>query len=263
MANHNLMLQELLSSDRGYFQAAADTYEHDSCEISVLPGLESLSAGCVVQNISPEDLPSNLDDWIEALEHRITELGSPHSRIYLQSSVPSLETVLSECGYHSEREFAVLKHAKENVAFESPVWLKPIENENDWETKRDVHAAMEICPDGHVAPSDLWVQMERAKCDAGYMMPFLIMNGEHVAGEVNVAAWGKLLRVKNLAIVPGQRLNYVARDCIMVIASMTSEYGCEACGAFVFKDAPAVKVYKKAGFDLCGQQQTEWFKPLV
>ena len=46
---------------------------------------------------------------------------------------------------------------------------------------------MEGGPDGHRSNPGLWVELERRKCDAGYMQAWFIEQGQEVLGVVSTA----------------------------------------------------------------------------
>jgi N-acetylglutamate synthase-like GNAT family acetyltransferase len=252
----------LLESDVAYFEAGATIERLQGATIARMDGLESLAAGCVVQRIDPTFVPRNADGWLEDVEHRLSAGGHLQARLYLQREAPDLEAALIHRGYRSGDELAVMRPAgaaAKRVSAE--VSLRPVENEEDWQEKHALHREMEIGPDGHPAPASLWVRMERRKCEAGYMKPYLILAGGKVVGAVNAAARQGILRLKNVVVAPNYRLQGIGSAAVGLLADSAAGLGKAATGAFVLADTPFLAMYTNAGFEVVSKQ-TEWVREL-
>ncbi len=254
------LIDDLMESDVGYFEAGATIERLRGATIARMTGLESLAAGCVVQRIDPAELPRDANGWLEDIEQRVSAWGSMQARLYLQRNAPVLEAALTHRGYRPRDELAVLTTAAPGKRAPGEVTLRPVVNEADWKEKRRLHREIEVGPDGHPAPAPLWVRMEREKCKAGYMKPYLIMAGSDVAGATNAAPWKGILRVKNVVVAPRYRLRGIGSAAVELLAGLAAASG-KTAGAFVLAGVPFVNLYMHAGFEIVSRQ-TEWVKEL-
>ena len=255
------LIADLLESDVGYFETGATIEQLKGATVAHTPGLENLAAGSVVQRIDPRVIPSDVVGWIEDVERKLLDWGIEHARFYLQEKAPELEAALAEKGYQSRDELVVMRPATPITGNSERVSLRLIETQADWQQKQILHKEIEVGPDGHPAPADLWVAMERQKCEAGYMRPYLILADGAVVGAANGAPWKGVLRLKNVAIVPEFRLRGIGSVAVGLLADLSVADGKQAAGAFVFADEPFVKMYTGAGFDVVARQ-TEWAREL-
>jgi GNAT superfamily N-acetyltransferase len=253
------LIDDLVESDAGYFEAAAITEPVQGATITRMAGLESLAAGSVVQRIAPTLIPRDADGWLEDIEQRLISWGIEQARLYLHRKAPDLEAALTRRGYRARDEIVVMRTDAPAVASPNSVTLRQIETEFDWAQKLALHQEMEIGPDGHPAPADLWVSMERQKCEAGYMTPYLIVADDDVVGTANTAPWKGVLRLKNVAVVPQHRLRGIGFASVSLLADLATSAGKAAAGAFVVADAPFMSMYTHAGFEIVSRQ-TEWGK---
>ena len=257
------LLQELLDSDVAYFHAAAKCEDLSGYRISRMPGLESLPAACVAHPI-PGYTGTAGTGWLGLLEKRLSETGCGHARIYQQVPDDSLAKHFLQNGCRAAEEIALLsphegqEHGETDT---SGVRLRPVNSDADWSLKISVHRDIPQGPDGHASQAEKWVQMERLKCEAGYMEPFLIMAGQHTCGAVNFAPGFRIGRLKNIVISPGWRRKGVGERAASLIIMMARGRGFEVAGCFAMKSGRALNMYRKAGY-FPAAQQTEWFKKL-
>ena len=257
------LLDELLESDAAYFLAAAECEELHGFRISYMPGLESLAAACVVHKIARESV-GDQTQWLPVLEKRISALGCHHSRFYQQGPDTEMEKQFFQNDYRPAEEIALLNTfsnvppGQDGAALTE---LRPVRSEQDWSLKLALHHDIPQGPDGHVADAETWVTMERRKCEAGYMEPFLIVQGDHVCGAVNFASGPRIGRLKNIVIHPHWRRKGMGVQGARLIARLAQERGKTAAGCFALKDGQAVQMYQDAGY-LPVTRQTEWYKKL-
>ncbi len=256
------LISDLMKSDSEYFEAGAEITSLPGVVLVRLEGLESLAAACLAHRIDPTSVPSDVEGWLDDIEFKLFSWGARQVRIYLQQPVSRIESVFESRGYRRREEIAVLKDANSRNEFSLSVTLRRIENEEDWGKKVALHRMMEMGPDGHIATSEMWVEMERRRIDAGYMNPYLITIGDEIVGTVSAARRRKILRVKNLFVAPEFRRRKIATATIVRFAKIAATQGLAAAGAFVVSDEPAVNLYKDAGFDFVARQ-TEWTKPIT
>ena len=257
------LLEELLESDAAYFRAAAQCENVEGFRISHMPGLESLAAACVVHRISKHD---NCDQpqWLQAVEQRILALACRHGRFYQQHTDAELENQLRDNGYRPVREIALL-NTYDNPGFheknDDSIQLRPVRTERDWSLKLSLHQEIPKGPDGHISRAETWLQMERMKCAAGYMEPFLIFSEDTACGAVNYAPGSRIGRLKNIVIHPRWQRKNIGAHAARLIANIAKDRGMAAAGCFALEDGRALNMYRKAGY-APATVQTEWYKLL-
>jgi len=252
------VLEDLLDSDAAYFEAGAVIEQVLGASIVRMEGLGLLPASCVVQRIEESALPDDIDGWLRSLETRLAGYDISQSRLYVRKEAPRLETALARNGYRPRDESAVVLAAAP-VDDSEDITLRVIDDEQSWAEKLSLQKSMEITPDGHRSPSELWVDMERRKCDSGFMKPYLIEENGEVVGTTNAALWGSVLRLKNLAVHPDHRLRGIGSDTITLFARIAAESNKLAVGAFVLANEPFAGMYPNRGYETVGKQ-TEWMK---
>jgi GNAT superfamily N-acetyltransferase len=260
--NHEYV-QELLDSDIAYFRAAANCENLLDCQIVKMPGLESLAAGCVVQGLLPQKgVGSN--GWLQSIEDKLLEMNCEHARFYQQYPDDELAHNFKRHGYRKVEEVALLHTFSNDIIAEKDngeVSLRAVRSERDWSLKLLLHQVTSEYPDGHSSPAQTWLEMERRKCEAGYMQPFLIYYQDQVCGSVNLALSERLGRLKNLVVHPLWRRKGIGVQAARIIARQAWELGKAAAGCFAIDDAPSLTLYQSAGY-LPVTKQFEWFKTL-
>lgn len=256
------LIDDLLENDAGYFEAGALVERLQGAVIARMPGLESLAAGCVIQRADPGEIPHTPDPWLEDIGGRLASWGIANARVYVYREAPDLEAALLRRGFQPREEIAVMRTAAATTERACDVTLRPVEKEADWAEKLVLHEEMELGPDGHEAPADLWVAMERRKCEAGYMTPYLLVVGDKVVGAANVAPWKGVLRLKNVVVLPEFRRRRVGCTAAGLLADLAAPAGKAMAGALVVADTPYIDVYTEAGYEVVSRQ-TEWSKALV
>ncbi len=252
--------RDLLESDRRYFEAAADVLPVPGAVIAALRGAETLAAGCVVQRIDAEAAAVQPDSWLVELEDRLRALGSPRARLYLETPQARLEEALTRRGYRSRAEHGFTRAAGDGERAE--VDLALAEGEDDWSARRELMRRQEHGVDGHPVDADLWIDLERRKCEAGFMRPYLIRRGGRVVGAVCAAPCGRLMRFKNLVVDADHRRRGVATATAEWFAGLAREEGLEAAGCFALEGGPGLVLYPRAGYRPT-VVQTEWMRELA
>jgi ribosomal protein S18 acetylase RimI-like enzyme len=247
----------LLESDRRYFEADAEVVGLDGGSIAVLRGAESLAAGCVVQRIDASRAAADPDRWLDELETRLRTLGATRARLYLERSEDALETALARRGYRSRVEHGFVRDA---VACATELALVASDDEPGWERRKEVVRRAGTSPDGFAVDPDLWIDMERRRCRAGYMRPYLVRRGGDMLGAVCAATAGPLLRIKNVIVDPAHRRQGVATAIALRFAGLAAEEGFAAAGCFAIDDAG--EIYSRAGYRI-ETSQVEWTRDLT
>jgi len=261
--NYPGLLEELLESDTAYFRAAAECELVQGFQISHMPGLESLAAACVAHRILKPGGRIQAQ-CLQAVEQRFLALTCNHARFYQQHPDDELESWFRENGYRPTREIALL-NTYDDPGFceinDGNIQLRPVLTEHDWTLKLSIHQDIPNGPDGHFSPAEEWLQLERRKCAAGYMEPFLIFREDMACGAVNYAPGSQIGRLKNIVIHPCWQRKDIGAQAARLIAYMARERGMSAAGCFAMEDGQALSMYKKAGY-FPVTVQTEWHKHL-
>ncbi len=255
------LAEELLETDAAYFCAGAETEELGGYRIAYLPGLAELAAACVVH---PQSSTAGLAQALPRLEQRIARLGYGHARIYQWAPDPEAESLLLRRGYRKETEIALLNSKMDPAPAgdeTAATVLRPVVSERDWSAKLALHRDINLGPDGHESPADAWLEMERRKCEAGYMKAFLIVLHEQVCGAVGFAPSARIGRLKNIVIHPRFRGMGIGAQAARLIAAMARKDGKAAAGCFAMGDGVALKMYENADYHPVAEQ-TEWYRKL-
>jgi ectoine hydroxylase-related dioxygenase (phytanoyl-CoA dioxygenase family) len=266
---------DLVASDGHYFEAGAHRYSAGAARISHLPGFEALASGCVVHGVRPGWIRGDVSAWVESVEERIRALGGAFSRWYLDESdaTAALAEVLAQSGYRRRVELGFVRDAPQGAdrAPESgndprangrAVALRAIDSPHRWAAKLAIHRQSSHGVDGYAVSPEDWLAMERRKCEAGYMRPYLIEVDGEPAGAVNVASSGRILRMKNLVVAPEFQRQRVATRVAVGLARLAAVAGREAVGCFALLGEIGERVYPGAGYRLV-VRQVEWVKPLA
>ncbi len=252
--------RDLLESDRRYFEAGAEVVPIPGAVIAVLRGAQSLAAGCVVQRVDADAGGAEPDAWLAEVEDRLRALGSPRARLYLDAPQGRLEDALARRGYRPRAEHGFIRAAGD--VGETEIELVPAEDENDWSARRDLLRREELGVDGHPLDPDLWVALERRKCEAGYMRPFFIRSEGRIVGALCAAPCGNLLRLKNLVVDADCRRRGLATATAVFFVRLARDAGLEAAGCFALAGEPGMHVYPRAGYG-DSVVQTEWVRSLA
>jgi GNAT superfamily N-acetyltransferase len=256
------LVSELLKSDGAYFRAAADCKTLQGCQLIRMPGLESLAAGCVVQTLAGCK-HYDASARIQSVEERLLDLDCSHARFYQQYPDSRLEQCFIQRGYRAVEEIALLNTFNTCIDVEDEeIQLRPVCSEGDWSLKLSLHHETAEDPDGHCSSAVSWLDMERRKCEAGYMEPFLIYSHDEPCGAVNFSLSKQLGRLKNLVIHPQWRRKGIGVEAAKLIACMARDHGKAAAGCFAIDNAPSLALYQSAGY-VPVSKQIEWFKALT
>ena len=252
---------ELLKSDADYFRAAAQCQAFAGFELVHMPGLQSLAAGCVVLAVAGQG-NFDLRDSFAAFEARLAELGCRHARVYQQHPDEQQALLLRERGYQPAEEIGLLRVFDQRRASRmkaSEVRLVPLQSERDWSLKRLLHRDIPQGPDGHACTAGDWVQLERRKCAAGFMEPFLVYAGETPCGAVSLSLGHGFGRLKNLVVHPDWQRRGVGVQAARLVAELARQRGMTAVGCFALKHGWSLKLYQNAGYRPV-VKQIEWYR---
>jgi GNAT superfamily N-acetyltransferase len=256
---------ELLESDRTYFESAAVLEAAGGATIARVPGLERVSAGCVVHRVDPSVLPRDPARWIELIEHRLLGHGCRRARFYLTGRHPALEAALLARGYRPQDEtgyvLAVTARPITTRTQHPVAELRPVTSPDDWAAKVALQRLAGTGPDGHDSDPEAWAELERLRSAAGWMRPFFIVSRGAICGVIGLSAGASLLRLKNLVVHPSWRRMGIATAVLQRAYAIAWREGWAGVGAFALAGDPAEQLYVNAGYE-AATRQTEWMRPL-
>jgi GNAT superfamily N-acetyltransferase len=258
------LASELLDSDRAYFESGAVLELAGGATIARVPGLERVSAGCVVHRVDPSVLPRDPLRWIELVEQRLLGHGCRRARFYLTGRHPALEAALLARGYRPQDETGYVLSVDRPIRArpdEPAAELRPVTSTDDWAAKLALHRLSGTGPDGHESDPEAWVELERIRVAAGWMRPFFIVSRGAICGVIALSSAGSLLRLKNLVVHPSWRGMGVGTAVLQRAHAIAWREGWAGVGAFALAGDPAERLYRHAGYEAV-TRQTEWMRPL-
>ena len=256
-----VLIDELFESDSLYFEAGAVCVEVEGAIIANMPGLENLAAGSVVQRIDMQIVSTDPEAWLDNIELHLKKLAIHRARIYIQSHNDLVSTTLLHRGYRPVNEVALLLHTNSRHIQDKSVTLRPILDQEGWDERLSVYRCIEKGPDGHVSVPEQWIELEKSKCNTGYMLPYLIYKNEEVCGAVNLAVHQHLVRLKNMVIHPDFRRKNCGASAAALFSGLAKQYGKPAAGCYALENHSSLPMYKKAGY-IPVAKQTEWLREI-
>jgi GNAT superfamily N-acetyltransferase len=145
---------------------------------------------------------------------------------------------------------------------ESPFDVRPVRTAEDWAAKLQLHRACTTGADGHDAPAELWVAMERTRTAAGYMHPFLLWRDHEPCGAFALHFQGAFARLKNLVLRPDCRGQGHGTRLTQAALAQARQAGSAAVGVFALESGPGKAMYVRAGFTPV-MRQFEWTIPVA
>ena len=134
-------------------------------------------------------------------------------------------------------------------------------NDDLWRRKKSLYCAAKTGPDGHDMQQGLFSELERLKCQHGYMTSFLFFHDRKLKGVVSLAIANGFARLKNLLVHPAFRRTGVARNIIVLLAREVIERGAHRLGVYAAANGPSHRLYVNAGMKVILRQE-EWSKRL-
>jgi ribosomal protein S18 acetylase RimI-like enzyme len=251
----------LFDSESRYFETGADNVRVLGGTLSVMPGLARLPAGCVLHSLPTDALTGQGAGRLRSVEARFRNVGSRLCRIYLPASTGHLNQFLLAAGYRPARELGMIGELTDdrNAGHEEPN-LVAVAGARGWRDKSTIYRAADCGPDGHDMQGDLYADMERAKCRAGYMRSYLYRVDDRPVATASLALRDGFARLKNVLVHPDYRNLGVGRDIVRALMGEARRLGAQRIGCFVSSKA-ALTVYRECGmWDMCFH--TEWSRPL-
>ena len=254
----------LLESDRAYFEAGAEVRDVPGAAMALLRGMEALAAACVVHRVRQAEV-GEPERWLGMMGREVRAAGCAALRIYLDEPTGPLAATLARTGAMRTVEVGLVRRsggAWPGGAVPPGMTLDPVRSADAWRAKLDFHRACPVGPDGHAAPAELWVAMERRRAGAGYLRPWLVRLDGTVCGTFGLAGQGQLARLKNVVLHPGFRGRGLARHVVRLAADSAAGDGALGVGCFALERHHALAMYQALGFEPVIRQY-EWVAPLA
>jgi len=258
-AEHGLALA-LVETDRRYFELGAEVRRLSHGSLCMMPGLNELAASCVVQRVADGRPSRPASGWFGEIESILAAEQIRMARVYLDGNSTEIDQAMTEHGYRRRGETAFLApwgHPPPST----DVQLQLVRTGADWSRKLALHTEAMEGPDGYTNQADLWVEMERRKCATGDMQTYLVYRNDQLIGTVGTILHDRLLRMKNIVVVPRLRRQGIALAIVHHLWRMAeADYGCHL-GVFGMTGGTGRCLYRRAR--LCAvTEQFEWSKLL-
>jgi GNAT superfamily N-acetyltransferase len=237
----------LIETDRRYFEMGASSEKLSVGELVWMPSLTDLAASCVVQRLNFSPGPAVNDTWLDEIETALIDRSVRRARIYVDDILTNdVNQLLLGRGYEKRGEIGYLApkgHPKVPKSFR----LCEVRTKDDWQLKLCLHEEAMEGPDGYTNQADLWVEMERRKCETGKMKCFLIRKDDEIVGTVGAIVSDGLLRLKNIVVSPRMRRQGIGVAAVHLLWQMAeAEHGCRL-GVFGVEGGKGSKMYQRAG----------------
>ena len=116
-------------------------------------------------------------------------------------------------------------------------------------------------PDGYTNEADLWVAMERRKCETGLMQSFFVEREGEICGTVGMIIQAdRLARLKNIVIAPPHRRTGLGVAAVGLLRQLAARDHGLRLGVLGVQGGHGSKLYRRAGLSevTC---QFEWSRP--
>jgi GNAT superfamily N-acetyltransferase len=255
-------LSGALESELRYFEAAALSAHGSGWRFSALPGLGALAAGAVafLDSAIP---PKDLEDALLDLEDRFRVLGASYFRFYAEPQNAAVASLLTARGYAARTETIFARPIPGGGHMPRPdLMVARIEGDAAWRARLQLQRATMETSDGHASVPELWVEMERRKCENGGMESFLFrLQGEVVAAAGIVRCPPGTARLKNILVHRDYRRKGIGTTAIEVISLKGDAAGAKHLVTFAVSGSIGEKLYLKLGFSAIGAL-VEWLRPV-
>ena len=217
-------------------------------------GLEQVPAGCIVV---PDRAIEDPAAFTAEASNCASESGASLLRFYTPAADDFPAFAAAGLRRSAELGFVAATRDDRPELHFAQARVLPVREQRDWDRKRDLAAALEQLPDGKQAAAAAWTELERRKCDAGFMEAFLIELDGEARGAFALASCGPLLRLKNLVVHPGTRRRGLARAAVGYAFGRAREAGFDWVGAFALAEGGGRALYERCGFSVV-TGQVEW-----
>lgn len=257
---HNEMAEQILRSDRVYFEMAATVGVMRGAELAWMPELQKLPGGCVVQRVDRSAVGENCGLWLRGAEASIRNLGGTMVRIYMEETNAIPERDMLHAGFRRRLEIAYLLPSLDRLKGDSNLRLREAVSDEDWRERRILQENSDSSADGYSYQAAEWTLLERRKCRTGGMKVLLLEGDGKVLGSVGAIRIGNLLRCKNITLLPGLD-DAVGVELIRLIAARAAHRGLSGVGDLVVAGSETERICKEAGMVLVARL-FEWSKPI-
>ena len=179
-AERTALAETLFRSDQDYFTAGAEGDRISGGSWVWMRGLEHVPAGCMIIPDLPLATPER---FLGEAGRHASEAGASLLRFYTLGLDESTAAALLEAGLAANVEHGFVRAADGPPSRPAPLAglrFRPLEGSAAWLDKLQLASSLELLPDGKSASAADWTELERRKCDAGYMTMWLIERDELV-----------------------------------------------------------------------------------
>ncbi|MGQ0740795.1 MAG: GNAT family N-acetyltransferase, partial [Alphaproteobacteria bacterium] len=241
-------LSGALASEHIYFEAAARTAFGPGWRFAAMPGLGALAAGAV--DFLDADRPVYLENLITRLEAEFLAAGARYYRFYVDPQDSAAGKLLAAKGYARRTEIISVRpiSGSRNVP-RHELSVTRIESDEEWKDRLKLQQATDESSDGHTNAPELWVEMERRKCQSGRMEAFLLRrNGEVVAAAGIVSSPPATARLKNVLVHPDHRRKGIGTAAIEIVSAKGGAAAARQIVTFAVAGTIGERLYLKLDF---------------
>ena len=252
----------LFDSERRYFAAGSINKRILNGTFSIVPGYSSLPSACLMHAVDGRRLPTDIGQWAQSLEEVFGKHGSRLCRLYVASEASPLQADLTASGYQSVKEVGLYTRLKSHQHIHWPdARLRPIDQAHDWQRKAELYVEAQKGPDGHNMQGRAYAELERIKCEAGYMRSYLYWHEGQPVAAVSLAISARYARMKNVLVHPEHRGQGIGLRLVHALFAEAVRNGATELGAFAAEGGVGHKLYHRCGLrDIT--YQIEWTKPI-
>lgn len=258
-----LISEALMRSEYDYFNAGSHNRKIFAGEMSVTPKFESLASGCVLHGIQLNNINEDLTRWLSNVEAEFRKLGASLCRFYFSRQLELHHKLLTNKGYEKVVEVGLARSLDDSLkSLNTPNGvLKPILDDEGWILKKELYQKAKHGPDGHDMKDGSYADLEKVKCDAGYMTSYLYWKDNKPIGAVSLAIKDEFSRLKNLLVDPDYRGQGIGSEIVVALMHEAKRLGAKLFGVYAVENMNSHKLYRS-----CGMQDvlrhTEWSKEL-
>ncbi len=264
----NIIIMELISealmrSEYDYFNAGSHNRKIFAGEMSVTPKFESLASGCVLHGIQLNNINEDLDSWLNNVEAEFRKVGALLCRFYFSHQSELHYKLLTDKGYEKVVEVGLVRSLDDSLKISNTTngVLKPIHDDEGWLLKKNLYQKAKHGPDGHDMKDGAYADLEKLKCNAGYMTSYLYWKDNKPIGTVSLAIKDEFARLKNLLVDPDYRGQGIGSEIVLALMEEAKSLGSKTFGVYAVENMNSHKLYKNCGMiDIL--KQTEWTKEL-
>lgn len=252
-----------MRSELIYFDAGARVASGPGWHFAAMPGLGPLTAAAVAFLDGGATQSAGLEKLISRLEAQFLAAGADNYRFYTQAHAAEARRLLTAKGYAARTEIISVRPIPHDGYGPHPgISAVPIIGDAEWNARLGLQYATDASTDGRANAPELWVEMERRKCQSGRMKAFLFRKkGEVVATAGLILCSPVTARLKNVLVHQDHRRQGIGSSVVELLSAKGQAAGAKQFVTFAISDSIGEELYPKLGFRPVGGQ-VEWVKPV-